>query len=256
MYSKDHKEKALELRKQGYSINEIVQKLGIAKGTASVWVRSAVLDTAAQRRLKQRCEMGYRNLDRYRTTRKMLRSNRYRLLRKYLKTYVSREAQDKHFLKCLCAFLFWAEGAKSLSVLHFTNSDPQMVKVFMSLLRSVYPIDETKLRVIMHLHEHHSEARTLNFWSKVTNVPKNRFNKTYVKPHTGINKRVGYKGCVRIAYYDAEVLDQVYSSRPVVKLASHLSPKETFRVRALAGLPNLALKQIPGQSGATIRAGI
>ncbi|HCL95611.1 TPA: hypothetical protein DHW62_01645 [candidate division WWE3 bacterium] len=139
----------------------------------------------------------------------MLRSNRFRLLRKHLKTYVSRETQDKHFLKGLCAFLFWAEGAKSLSVLHFTNSDPQMVKVFMSLLRSVYPIDETKLRVIMHLHEYHSEARTLNFWSKITNVPKKRFSKTYIKPHTGINKRAGYKGCVRITYYDAEVAHEL-----------------------------------------------
>ena len=35
--------KAINLRKKGYSLNEIVEKLGVAKSSVSVWVRNEPL---------------------------------------------------------------------------------------------------------------------------------------------------------------------------------------------------------------------
>jgi orotate phosphoribosyltransferase-like protein len=48
------KEKAIKLRKNGYSLKEISEKLNIAKSTASVWLRNIKLTQKAKKRLKKR----------------------------------------------------------------------------------------------------------------------------------------------------------------------------------------------------------
>jgi orotate phosphoribosyltransferase-like protein len=46
------KRKAIALRKRGYSVKEIAEKLHIAKSTSSLWVREIKLNKKAQQRLK------------------------------------------------------------------------------------------------------------------------------------------------------------------------------------------------------------
>ncbi len=57
----------------------------------------------------------------------------------------------------------------------------------------------------MHLHEYHDEEVQLKFWSKMTTIPTHQFTKTYWKPHTGINTREGYPGCIHVSYHDVRV---------------------------------------------------
>jgi hypothetical protein len=45
----DLRARALEMRREGASINEIVAELGVAKSTASIWVRAIRLDPENQR---------------------------------------------------------------------------------------------------------------------------------------------------------------------------------------------------------------
>ncbi|NQU83696.1 MAG: hypothetical protein HQ536_03210, partial [Parcubacteria group bacterium] len=52
------KEKAIKLRKKGYSLKEISEKLKIAKGTASIWLNDVKLSQKAQERLQKREILG------------------------------------------------------------------------------------------------------------------------------------------------------------------------------------------------------
>lgn len=120
---------------------------------------------------------------------------------------------DKHYdqneYKLFLALLYWGEGAKTGGRLIFINSDPGMVKLYLWLLRKSFIIKEERLKCLLHLHEYHNQGEMVDFWSKVTGIPKNSFS-IYNKPHTGINKKSGYKGCLSIRYGDSRIIKEIF----------------------------------------------
>lgn len=116
---------------------------------------------------------------------------------------------NKDDYKIFITLLYWAEGAKTGGDFNFINSDPLMIKVYLSLLRKAYCIDESKFRVCVHLHNYHNQEEILDFWSKVTAICKKQFS-VYNKPHTGHNKKKGYKGCLSIRYKDSKIRKEIF----------------------------------------------
>ncbi|HCC83232.1 TPA: hypothetical protein DEP96_00085 [Candidatus Uhrbacteria bacterium] len=116
--------------------------------------------------------------------------------------------KTKNFWRLVAALLYWCEGGKqSLSSgINFSNSDPELMKTFLSALRKGFTLDESKFRVLMHLHEYHDETKQQTFWSRVTNIPVAQFQKTYKKPHTGKRKHLNYEGCASLRYYNAGIV--------------------------------------------------
>ena len=108
-----------------------------------------------------------------------------------------------------CSLLYWAEGGKTKKGVDFINSDPEMIKVFLRLFRYVFPVNETKLRICVHVHEYHNVKAIINFWSEITGIPPAQFHKPYIKPHTRKVIREGYMGCITIIYGDVEVLRKI-----------------------------------------------
>ncbi len=80
-----------------------------------------------------------------------------------------------------------------------------MIKVFISLLRNSYDLDESKFHISVHLHEYHDKDAIFQFWSDITKVPLDQFIRPYLKPHTGTRKHEDYKGCITIRYYDVKI---------------------------------------------------
>ncbi|HBF67360.1 MAG TPA: hypothetical protein DDW36_02975 [Candidatus Magasanikbacteria bacterium] len=194
--------KAIILRRSGYSLGEIACQLGVSKSTVSLWSRSVKLDHSARHRLAARAvrgrEMANKNKKEKRIafTEEVMRSS---------KTDLSTIAHSKMLDRLLCSLLYWCEGEKSNGVICFSNSDPLLVSTFLKFFRSGFALDEKKLRICLHLHEYHSEVRQKQFWSQVTAIPLNQFFKVYKKPHTGKRKKENYPGCVSVRYYDVDV---------------------------------------------------
>ena len=63
----------------------------------------------------------------------------------------------------------------------------------------------------MHLHKYHDEKSQKDFWSKITNIPKEQFNKTYQKPSNGKYKKEGYQGCIKVYYGDVSIARKLQS---------------------------------------------
>lgn len=207
MAIKKNKEKklAIALRKQGYSYNEISEKLGLAKSTCSVWLKGVKLDQKAIERLVDRQEKG--------KTKAAFTLRQYRQQRdEYIKQKVTKSLQNFYYCsetkKLLCATLYWAEGSKRSPQAAFTNSDPSMVSTYLTLLRSAFVIDESKLYAWLHLHEYHSTQKQKQYWAKITNIDPERIN-IYVKPNTGKNSRQGYPGCISIRYGDVRLVKEL-----------------------------------------------
>ncbi len=199
------KEKARELRRSGHSFKEVGLELGIARSTVSVWTRSEELNEAARLRLRERSDLGRAKGVR---TMNLKRQAVLEDIDSKCGVLINKDYQIDEY-KLLLAALYWGEGAKTDSRLAFINSDPGMIKTYLWLLRKCFEINESRLKCRLHLHEYHNRKAMILFWSKVTGIPKTNFS-IYNKPHTGINKKPGYKGCLSIRYGDSRILKEIF----------------------------------------------
>lgn len=188
--------KAAQLRRQGYSFREIHEQLGVAKSTASLWLRSVPLSLKAKKRLVR---VGVRGRAKGWAALKVKRAKADKEILEQSRTSFAAITFNPNTAQLLVALLYWAEGAKKSPGIYFTNSDPVMIKTFMELIRQGFALNEANWRATLHLHEYHDEQKQKEFWSKVTGIPIGKIG-VYHKPHTGVNKHPGYPGCIQIRY--------------------------------------------------------
>lgn len=202
------KDKAISLRKKGFSLKEISEKLKIAKSTASDWLKNVPLNQEAQERLKKKQILGQYK------TQLINKQKRIKLLKKYLNEsnkQLKRIIFTKDIYQLFCALFYWCEGNKRDSFIRFTNSDPKMIRNFLTLLRKSFLLDEKKFRALLHLHSYHNEKKQKEFWSKITQIPISQFNRSYLKKNTQKRLRKNYPGCIAISYYDAKIVKKLIS---------------------------------------------
>lgn len=212
-YSVETKNKAIIFRKRGFSLNEISLIMKISKGTASIWLNDIKLTNEAKERLKKRGIIGQHKTI---LTKKRKREAFLDNLKKQAATEIQGLKKDvakkKELYKLLCSIMFWCEGGKELSHgMKFINSDPEMIKLYLTLLRKSFCLDEKKFRALIHLHEYHIEEKQIEYWSNVTGIPKTQFNKCYTKPNTGKRIKINYPGCIAIRYYDTKVARELWA---------------------------------------------
>ena len=207
-YDRQIKEKAVQLRRKGFSLNEVVRALMISKSTASYWLEDIELGSRAIKRLEKRKIIGQ-----YKTV-QIKKIKRVKLFKR-LGTEAVKKIElinfDKKIYQLLASVLFWCEGTKGrLARVGFTNSDPKMVEFFFKCLRKGFEIKEEKFRIVVHLHSYHNEKTQIEFWSRVTGVPKSNFTKSFKKKNSGKRIRKDYQGCVSLRYYDARLAKKLW----------------------------------------------
>lgn len=197
------REIAFHLRARGESLDEIAKALTISKSTASVLLRNLQLNTAALAILAKK-----RSASRIKASQalKKLRNTFLNALEASAKITVSHlRPGNKQLHKVLCSLLYWGEGGKTDRCVAFINSDAKMIATFLTLLRQSFILDESKFRALVHIHEYHNEQEIKLYWSKITNIPLQQFTKSYLKPHTGRVKRPGFKGTLKVKYYNVKI---------------------------------------------------
>ena len=197
------KNKVIRLRKRGYSLSELNLRFGISKGILSNWLINVYLDRKAEQRLLTKIKRGQfvAATKKKEKTKKELETCFNDSLKIIKKLKI-----DKELTKVFCALLYWCEGDKNFySAVRFTNSDNNLIRTFLNLLRKSFKLDESKFRVCVHLHNYHNTEEQLKFWSKVTAIPLSKFIKPYKKKNTGKRVREGYNGCVSVRYHDVKI---------------------------------------------------
>lgn len=214
--------KAKRYRQQGYSLREISEKLNIAKSTASLWLSDVVISSKGQTRLE--------NIKQKAVAKAIAvkKEQRKEYLDKIAKNCLILKKEDNYSIndfKIFLALLFWGEGSKSDRRLVFMNSDPDMIKTFLSLLRKAYSIDENKIKAVLHLHSYHNPKKQIEYWSKVTKIRKENIS-VYHKKNKGIRKKDNYNGCISIRYGDVRILDELLLI--IKRLAEFIPHYSTF----------------------------
>lgn len=205
MYSSKIKEAALILRKQGRSLLEIAQKIGVAKSTASLWLSSEKNRSLYGTMTKQEW---MKHIQKMSVTALHERTiNRQRDREELAKKQITNLVTPIETKRALLALLYWAEGAKGKTVLDFANTDPELCLIFIKLLHECYVLDETKLRIRLHLHKYHDELNQKQFWSQLLEIPTSQFNATIWKkePNSGKRYRQNYHGICFVKYNSVDL---------------------------------------------------
>lgn len=88
-YNRHIVERAISLRKAGFSLNEISEELNIAKSTSSLWLQATELSLLAKERLERRQDDGRKS---YTKTITAKRTSQQEQLKRYVSKELARDA--------------------------------------------------------------------------------------------------------------------------------------------------------------------
>jgi hypothetical protein len=184
---KDH-EKAIILRKRGYSYSQIKQILKVSKSTLSGWLKEFPLSEERIRELRDHNEQRIEN---YCRTRRRQKEERLEKCYKDVKQGLFPIRDRELYLAGI--FLYWGEGSKTASAeIALSNTNPAMIKFFMYWLNTIIKIPKEKMNVRLYLYNDMNIAMETRYWSSKLNIPISQFKKPYIKKT--LFKNVNYKG--------------------------------------------------------------
>jgi|SRR3989344_610825 len=179
------KEKAIKLRKAGYSYSMINGRLGIPKATLSNWLafirfqpNQEVIEKIGKAKLKS--ALYKQNLKFKDIAKRKLEAN-----------------EDVGILSARDMFmlgigLYMGEGSKSFEQVQVTNSDPVIIKTAITWLKVFLKLDIKNFVIQIHAYPDTDLVKSVNFWSAETGVPKSQFSKIIIdkrKNKSLLNKR-------------------------------------------------------------------
>lgn len=190
---------ALSLRSMGKSYSQIKNELGVSKSSLSLWLRHLPLPKERIRELRDQNEQ---RIEKFRNTMRQKREGR-------LKQVFSGEVHrllplTTRELWVAGLFLYWGEGGKTApAVVSLSNSNPEMVKFFISWLVRAAEIPKDKIIIRLQIYSDMSFEYESIFWSEALDIPLSQFRKPYIKQTTlrGITfKGFGHGTCNVIVY--------------------------------------------------------
>jgi len=129
---------------------------------------------------------------------------------------------DKKIGELIMASFYLAEGGKTENNFSLANSNSEILKGTINLLRFLYKIDESKFRCCLHLRKDQNENKLKNFWSKTLNIPKSKFLKTQFDKRTIKKTYEHYKGVCVLIYYDMALQRRIlYMGDEILKIINN-----------------------------------
>ncbi|MFH9892422.1 hypothetical protein ACH4OQ_20495 [Streptomyces luteogriseus] len=197
----DLREKARELRLQGWTYDQIQVELGCSKSSISLWVRDLPKperrDPAEQGKLAARRRWEHELA---------VRDEERRQTKEAAKQAIGELSHRELFLAGVV--LYWAEGAKDKAhsrqrreKLQFINSDPNVIRFYLRWLESL-EVERERLRFRLYIHESADVREAEAYWADLVGVDAGTFQGTTLKKHIPktVRKNVGdsYRGCLAI----------------------------------------------------------
>ncbi|MEU5594629.1 hypothetical protein [Streptomyces sp. NPDC020298] len=195
----DLRDRARELRLQGWTYDQIQVELGCSKSSISLWVRElpkperkrSPEEAAAIARKGWEEKLRLRDEARRQTKEEAMQSIGGLSARELLLVGVG---------------LYWAEGSKDKLYdrrenVTFVNSDPGMIKLYLAWL-DLLQVERERLRFNVMIHENADVQGAEQYWADLVGADVSSFNKTTLKKHNPktVRKNVGdsYRGCLVI----------------------------------------------------------
>lgn len=171
-------QKAVELRKKGYSYNMISQKLGLAKSTLSDWLKE--IPYTPNKEVLKRIKTGPIKSGEARHNKKLAEILKTKQLAKRELGKLS-----KRDLWLLGIGLYWGEGQKSCNEgIGIMNSNPELIKTMIKWFKEICGLSTENFSITVHAYPDTNIKKTINYWSKITDIPKSQFKKPQIDRRT------------------------------------------------------------------------
>lgn len=177
---------ARRLRREGRAIKDIARRVGVSQSSVSVWVRDIELTLEQNRRLQESNGLHFRQI----LAREAL-SERHRQRRRDAQMEGRRCARAGDAFHAAGCMLYWAEGSKNRNTVRITNSDPEVLRLFVRFLRRYFEITDENIRVTCNLFADHLETQkeVEQFWLDQLELSHSSLCKSVVNVYSKYSKK-------------------------------------------------------------------
>ena len=184
------REQARNLRAQSWTLQAIADELGVAKGSVSVWVRD--VDFVPKPR-----DRGHSNHQPHPLhVKKLAEIERC----KAEAEAVVGPLTDRD-LRMSILGLYAGAGSKTERSVSMANTNPVLLRCFITWLRCEFEIDESRLRVKLYLHEGLDLDVSMTHWSGLLDIPEEQFRQPYRAVSDPSRRRAKHvHGCATVLY--------------------------------------------------------
>lgn len=186
----EERKMARELRAQSWTLAEIAEKLDVSKGSVSLWVRD--VDFVPKPRNRGHASQQPHPLH----IKKLAEIERCRV---EADEFIG-ELSEREFLMFGLG-LYAGEGSKTRGTVSMANTNPRLLRIFVTWLRRNFTVDESRLRAKLYLHDGLDLHESTGHWSKVTGIPIEQFRAPYralADPTRRTSKHLN--GCATVMY--------------------------------------------------------
>lgn len=170
-------QKARILRKKGWSIKDIAEKLHVSRSSASVWCREICLTEKQRKKLEQKQIIAgsvgrQKGADSNRNKRIFAINETRKLANTKIKSVTN---SDLFFLGL---GIYWGEGIKSKSgQASVVNSDPKILKTMIRWFMECMGVEKSEFRPYVYISAHHKyrEKVIMSYWENALKLPKSQF---------------------------------------------------------------------------------
>lgn len=182
----EYKSESINLRKKGLSIKDINKRLGIPLSTLSGWLRKVELTKEQKVILDGKWRQALVNA----RTKAVMWHNEQKRLRleqaeKQAVDVLSKiDINNVNILDLTLSLLYLGEGSKKSGATSMGNSDPQILKFFITILKNNYGIREENIKCELHLRVDQNPDEMREYWSRELNLPIMNFSKASLDKRT------------------------------------------------------------------------
>jgi AcrR family transcriptional regulator len=197
---------------EGRSVREIAALLGVSVASVSRWTADITLSPGFIEALRQRnpavngCLTGTREQSAARRAIRMQAQGRGREL--------ARRPTRLHLAGCM---LYWAEGSKNRNRARLTNSDPDLLVLFVRFLRECYAVSPERITVCVncHLNNGLSLAEIEAWWLDRLGLPVASLRKSTVNRPSAASRwrrNVLVYGTVSVTVNSTAIVQSIYGA--------------------------------------------
>lgn len=174
------------MRKRGFSVRDIENKLCIPRSTLSGWFKDVRLTKKHRDRLHKR----WKNALVHARRKAVVWHNRQKEARleqarsEALSSLANIDMQNLHVVELALALLYLGEGLKKSSQTALGNSDPQVLKFFIAALQKIYNVPLAHIKCDVHIRADQSPTSEVQYWSAELGIPVENFGKTSIDTRT------------------------------------------------------------------------
>ncbi|OGN09724.1 MAG: hypothetical protein A3J46_02700 [Candidatus Yanofskybacteria bacterium RIFCSPHIGHO2_02_FULL_41_11] len=196
---------AVDMRRRGFSYSEIESRLHIPKSTLSYWLKNLKLTPEQIKKLNdKRVEVAKANVL------KKISKNL-----QMIEEIKNSSAQDikkisKKELWLMGIILYWKNGNKSdlRKGVHFSSSDPHMIKLFLKWLREVGGVQDEEIKFEIfrkgnRTNKNNSPDKIIDYWMKAVGFSKGHSSHIYFQK---AGKKKSKPGFIRIKVAQSSML--------------------------------------------------